>query len=384
MCAHKHSADDPRNYLGSPLPSKAQRARLFSIAALNPGGLNLKNFETKLPFGSDPEALPLHRFEQVIDTMCVQNYNALALSHISAPPKFQGWFNLHRKRFTSTFNTNPANHFASTAIISGKHHGAICGTHTKLEGRLTIHTFTTGKRRRPHGFRRISLFAIYAPQRSKPNPDDPASLDDRETFLNAVAKDVNRLRSLGHIVIVAGDFNLAPEPTKLDRVNGKPSGEEERIFASFIHKTQTVDAFRQLHPHLRAYSHFSEAHPDSASRIDHILIDRKIIKLLRGARIAKHPSFNKATELDHRMVIVDLHLDGLFGALSDDLITPPPKRSKLFGHMQTQNMTPALLEKIQVGTLLSDSKFAKLERQWEEYNSRPPDDPEFILRMEED
>ena len=87
MCAHKHSADDPRNYIGSPLPSKAQRARLFSIAALNPGGLNLKNFETKLPFGSDPEALPLHRFEQVIETMCVHNYNALALSHIAAPPQ---------------------------------------------------------------------------------------------------------------------------------------------------------------------------------------------------------------------------------------------------------------------------------------------------------
>ena len=163
--------------------------------------------------------------------MVVHNLNALAISHITAPPTFQHWFNLHRKRFTATFNSNPADIFASTGIISGKHHGAICGTQTKLEGRLTIHTYTTGKKRRPHGFRRISVFAIYGPQKSTPDPKDPASLDDRETFLNAVAKDINRLRSLGHIIIVAGDFNLAPDPYKLDRTSGIPNGEESRIFS---------------------------------------------------------------------------------------------------------------------------------------------------------
>ena len=52
--------------------------------------------------------------------------------------------------------------------------------------------------------------------------------------------------------------------------------------------------------------------------------------------------------------------------------------------MQTQKMNPAQLEKIQELTLLSACKFAKLERQWEEYHSRPPDDPDFISRMEED
>ena len=84
------------------------------------------------------------------------------------------------------------------------------------------------------------------------------------------------------------------------------------------------------------------------------------------------------------MVIVDLNLDGLFGALSDKLFLPPPKRRKPFAHMATHKMNPAQLEKIQELTLLSACKFAKLERQWEEYHTRPPDDPDFISRMEED
>ena len=392
MIHHKHSADDPLNYVGSLLPHPNRRAQLFTVAALNTGGLNLQNFELAPPRDkSEPESpvLPLHQFEEVMETMGTQNFNALCLADIRTPPNFQANFNKNRRSYQASFTRNEATLPASCGLISAKHHGAISGTATKLDGRLIIHTYTTGKSARPHGFRRISVLAVYVPQKdAPPNPSDPPQdpkgprLDQREVFLDKVADLVNRLRGLGHLIIMAGDLNLAPDPLRLDRSSGAPNGQEERIFNSFLAKAQLADAFREMHPQLKAYSYYSTR--NTQSRIDHVLVDRKIIPTIAGARIAIHPSFNKPTELDHRMVIVDFHLHALFGALPDIMITPQFTAPKPFAHMQTNKMNPTQLQQIQQLTLLSAAKFAKLEREWEHFHEEPPSDKDFLSKMEED
>ena len=103
----------------------------------------------------------------------------MGFSDPRVPAGFQQWFNRQRKGFSATFYTNPAEPVASTAIISGRHHAAIAATATKLEERVTIHTYTTGKNGRPHGYRRVTMLAIYVPQKAKKNypliPPDPAA-----------------------------------------------------------------------------------------------------------------------------------------------------------------------------------------------------------------
>ena len=221
-----------------------------------------------------------------------------------------------------------------------------------------------------------------APPTPPPQDLNGTRPDQREVFLDKVADIVNRLRGLGHIVILAGDLNLAPDPLRLDRSSGAPNGQEERIFKSFLAKAQLADAFRETHPHLKAYSFHSTR--NTQSRIDHVLVDPKILPTIAGARIALHPSFNKESELDHRMVIVDFHLNALFGALPDILINPLNNTPKPFAHMQTNKMNPTQLQQIQQLTLLSAAKFAKLEREWEHFHEEPPTDKDFLSKMEED
>ena len=177
------------------------------------------------------------------------------------PAGFQQWFNRHRTRFSTTFNTNLAEPAASTAIISGWHHAAIAATATKLEGRVTIHTYMTGKNGRPHAYCRATMLAIYMPQKAKkkdplipPDPAAPATpsgpdpkparelepTDEHKLFLNKVADLVLRLKALGHLIIITGDFNLAPDPYRLDRLTGAPKGPEHRIFSAFLERTQLV------------------------------------------------------------------------------------------------------------------------------------------------
>jgi hypothetical protein len=109
-----------------------------------------------------------------METMGSQNYNALCLADIRTPPNFQANFNKKRLSYQASFTRNEVNLAASSALISAKHHGAISGTATKLDGRLIIHTYTTGKSARPHGFRRVSVLAVYVPQKdSLPCPTDP-------------------------------------------------------------------------------------------------------------------------------------------------------------------------------------------------------------------
>ena len=133
---------------------------------MNPGGMNLANYATKV-IEQTQDSVPLHQFEEIVDTMTAHNLNYMGFSDLRVPPGFQQWFNRHRKRFSASFNTNPAEPAASTAIISGRHHAAIAATATKLEGRVTIHTYTTGKNGRPHGYRRVTMLAIYVPQKAK-------------------------------------------------------------------------------------------------------------------------------------------------------------------------------------------------------------------------
>ena len=159
--------------------------------------------------------------------MSEHNINTMCLSHVTATDKQQASLNKNRSSWLASFNNSEHERAASTAILSAKNHAATCGVTKMLNGRLTIHTYCAGKSKRPMDFRFLSIFSIYAPQSTAEKDPDYPNDDPREAFLKKVLKEIHRYREKGHIIIVTGDFNLAPN-WKKDRSTKKAIGEELR------------------------------------------------------------------------------------------------------------------------------------------------------------
>ena len=161
-------AEDQDNFIGSPLVPRRERHKYYSLSFLNLGGINLQNFETR-PQPHKPtlhqQVAPLHVFEAVLDNMAIHNTNTLAVADLKVPKQFQEMFNRHRN-MTLTVASNEAEPAATTGIFSAKSHAALTGTSIDLGGRCTIHTYSVGKKKRPHGLRRVSVACLYVPQRN--------------------------------------------------------------------------------------------------------------------------------------------------------------------------------------------------------------------------
>jgi exodeoxyribonuclease-3 len=112
-------------------------------------------------------------------------------------------------------------------------------------------------------------------------------------FYAALLDFCSTLRAQGHLLVVCGDFNTAHQPIDLARPkqNVKTSGflPEEREALECWLEMGFVDAFRQLHPDLEAYTwwtyRFDARARNIGWRLDYFLVAEELMPYVRDARI---------------------------------------------------------------------------------------------------
>ena len=327
--------------------------RIFGVGSLNLNGMKLSDLmtdtrvhmipETKQPcvgkkrrkqilppppaeltpeFPELPDAI--HPVLEVLDECATYEIDVLAAQEIPSTKSIQKHVSRQRPEFVCSLNNGHDRHRAvhnttpSSAIISHKtSSGQLINRRKERDGRVTSQTFSLGKSSPHRRFTRLTIISVYAPQNTA----------FRALFFAQLTAKVEDLRLRKHLVIIAGDLQIAP--TKLDRSSGKTSPQESELFDSFIKATGLLDAFRELHPTKTEAWSFHQQGFLSASRIDHILIDPHLRPALLSAGILKHKSFTHSNTADHRLVVVHFDREKIFGP-------PPPRRQR-----QPKPPTPA-------------------------------------------
>ena len=137
----------------------------------------------------------------------------------------------------------------------------------------------------------FALVNVYVPNAGDGLKTLSRRLEDWDPML---ADHLARLRRQGTQVILAGDLNVAPAPLDVHdpRTLVKYAGftpEERASFAQHLLGQGLVDAFRHLHPEVRAYTFFSWRGQGRARsrgwRLDHFLLSPELMVGLRDCYI---------------------------------------------------------------------------------------------------
>lgn len=125
-----------------------------------------------------------------------------------------------------------------------------------IEG-MSIHAFDNEGRVLTAEFDEIIAVSAYFPN----SQDGGKRLDFKLSFCEAIHEWLLELKKSGKIVVLGGDYNIAPSPIDLARPdeNEKSPGylPEERAWMKSFLESGWIDSFRYIHPELVKYSWWS-------------------------------------------------------------------------------------------------------------------------------
>jgi exodeoxyribonuclease III len=228
--------------------------------------------------------------EQDADIICLQELKAQAADmteQMLAPFGYHGYF-----------------HYAEKKGYSGV--GIYCRTKPqRVTVGLGIAEFDAEGRYLQADFADYSVVSLYLPSGSSGEERQAVKFK----FLDAFMPKLCELKASGREVIVCGDWNIAHREIDLKnwRGNKKNSGflpEERAWLTTLFDEVGFVDAFRQLHPELEAYTWWSNRGQawakDVGWRIDYQIATPAIAQRATAAGIYKAQRFS-----DHAPLLID-------------------------------------------------------------------------------
>ena len=156
----------------------------------------------------------------------------------------------------------------------------------------------------------VVVACLYAPNG---NPQPGPKFDYKLAWGERLIAHAAELYASGLPVVIAGDFNIVPEPrdiyvTTSYKDNALVQHAAREQFARLLEQGWT-DALRKLYPDETLYTFWdymrNRWERDAGLRLDHFLISKKLVRKLRGAGIDKDVRGREGAS-DHAPVWIDL------------------------------------------------------------------------------
>lgn len=156
----------------------------------------------------------------------------------------------------------------------------------------------------------VVIACLYAPNG---NPQPGPKFDYKLAWGERLIAHAAELFDSGLPVVIAGDFNIVPEPRDIyvttsyrDNALVQPAPREQ--FRRLLEQGWT-DALRKLYPDETLYTFWdymrNRWERDAGLRLDHLLVSKKLVRKLRGGGIDKHVRGREGAS-DHAPVWIEL------------------------------------------------------------------------------
>jgi exodeoxyribonuclease-3 len=156
----------------------------------------------------------------------------------------------------------------------------------------------------------VVIACLYAPNG---NPQPGPKFDYKLAWGERLIAHAAELFDSGLPVVIAGDFNIVPEPrdiyvTTSYRGNALVQPAPREQFRRLLEQGWT-DALRKLYPDETLYTFWdymrNRWERDAGLRLDHLLVSKKLVRKLRGGGIDKHVRGREGAS-DHAPVWIEL------------------------------------------------------------------------------
>jgi exodeoxyribonuclease III len=139
----------------------------------------------------------------------------------------------------------------------------------------------------------ILIASLYAPNG---NPQPGPKFDFKLAWTERLIAHAAELFALGVPVVLAGDYNIVPEPrdiypTRSYDKNALVQPQSRKAYRTLLDQGW-IDAIRQIHPHETIYTFWdymrNRWHRDAGLRLDHLLLSKTIAPRLVDASVDRH------------------------------------------------------------------------------------------------